>query len=502
MQFAFDAFGVLPRKHESDERFDETKKKSTQTALRRLAKEEGLLDENLGELLVTFSYLVAGALPRRESLAFGDVFFDLFETYRNALSTEGTYLTKLETAKWQMLERTAPRLAISLAKHIQQHNVAATGLLAPADEFWYLPKRDGNTWRWPLERVMRWAYDLAGTSVRQFHCPDGTDSALLDKNLESAKNWLAGRRLPSWSSLLKNFDESFNALDRTREKEGLPLLPEGQKVSIRTALFLSRASTYASTLVLKHFGDATLEEFCTRYCMVAERIVDNTKAVSEFVQELIVREHIPPSAWDGVWFDVVADYWDQFSERQVHVSQAVSSGRITVDEAIEESRPFGRLATLPFERPDALNPQHSIPDGFGELLLEGLDLQKSFELSLSRIDAYRTRLENRGLMDKLSWMVPWQQSTFYYREGRYTEAYPFIQAAYERAQYCAGAKQYELVNRYIELSAKNDKWKAFTQGIRWATYLGIEVRLLRKSEPTKEKLEFVYESLKRIVYPA
>ena len=51
LQFAFDAFGVLPRKHERGENFDEARKKSTQTALRRLAEEVGQLDENLGQLL-------------------------------------------------------------------------------------------------------------------------------------------------------------------------------------------------------------------------------------------------------------------------------------------------------------------------------------------------------------------------------------------------------------------------------------------------------------------
>lgn len=175
LQFAFDAFGVLSRKHERDENFDEVRKKSTQTALRRLANEVGQLDQNLGKLLPTFSYLIAGVLPPREILAFGDVFFDLFDTYRHTLKTEGTYLTKSETAKWFLLERAVPRLAISLAKQLQRYNVAADGLLVPPDALWYLPKRDGDSWRWPLERVMRWAYDLCGTSIQRFHWPDDTD---------------------------------------------------------------------------------------------------------------------------------------------------------------------------------------------------------------------------------------------------------------------------------------------------------------------------------------
>lgn len=500
LQFVFDACGVLPRKYEKDESFDEARKKSTQTALRRLAKEVGQLDPNLGKLLVTFSYLVAGVLPPREFWAFGDVFFDLFDTYRYVLKTEGTYLTKSETAKWFLLESAAPRLAISLAKHLQRYNVAADDLLVPADPFWYLPNQDGDSWQWPLERVMRWAYELAGTSIQRFHCPDDADLTLLGKNLESAKNWLAGRNLPSWSSLQRNFDESFEALDRFRAKQGLPALPEQKKVSIRTALFLSRAATYVSTLVTKHFGTETLQEFCNRHRLVAELAVDDVQRVREFVHQLIAREQLPPSEWDRVWFEVVTDYWHKFAARQDRMSQAVASGCLTVDEAIEKSRAFGGLATLQFEPPDIFAPQHAIPAGFAELLQDGLAVRKSSDLSISSIETYRARLENRGLTEALPWMVPWQRSTYYYREQRYAEAFQFIQEAYKCAQYCAGANQYLLVNQYVELAAKNDKRREFTQGIHWATYLGLETRWLRKRPPTDENLKFAFEVLKKAVY--
>ncbi|MFM0147633.1 hypothetical protein [Paraburkholderia sp. RL18-085-BIA-A] len=500
LQFVFDAFGVLPRKHERDESFDEARKKSTQTALRRLANEVGQLDPNLGKLLVTFSYLIAGVLPPREFWAFGDVFFDLFDTYRHALKTEGTYLPKSETAKWFLLESVAPRLAMSLAKHLQRHNVAADDLLVPADAFWYLPKRDGDSWQWPLERVMRWVYELSGTSIQRFHCPDDTDLALLGKNLDSAKNWLAGRNVPSWSSLLQNFAESFVALGRFRAKQGLQSLSEAQKVSIRTALFLSRAATDLSMLVLKHFGNETLQEFCNCFCLVAEHLLEDTHSVREFVQELIAREQIPASHWDEVWFNVVSDYWDQLAERQLAISHGLASGRITTDEAIVASRAFGRFAAFQFEHPEAFAPQHAFPDGFEELLRDGFALRKSRDLTMSSIEAYRTRLESRGLTETLSWMVPWQRSTYYYREQKYAEAYPFIKDAYERARYCAGAHQYLLVNQFIELSAKNDKWKEFTQGVHWATYLGFDVRWLRKKPPTKENLEFVFVVMKKATY--
>lgn len=499
LQFAYDAFGVLPRKHERDDHFDETRKKSTQTALRRLADEVGQLDENLGGLLATFSYLMAGVLPPREFLAFGDIFFDLFETYQHVLKTEGTFLSKARTVEWFALETAAPRLAISLAKHLQRYNVAADGLLVPTEAFWYLPKREGDGWQLPLAGVMRWAYDLAGTSIQRFHCPEDADQALLGKNLDSAKNWLAGRSLPSWSSLLRNFEESFEAQERYSAKQELPSLSEVQKLSIRTMLFFSRAATYV-TVALKQFGSEALEKFCNRYCLVAEAIQDNTQKVHDFVHKLIAREQLPASEWDRVWFEVTTDYWYKFVERQDLLSHGLASGAISIEEAIEASGSFGRLALLQFEHPDAFAPLHTVPVGFGELLFAGFALRKSADLSISSVEAYRTRLEDYGLIDALAWMIPWLQSTYHYRRGQYGEAYPFMRDAYERAQYCAGANQYKLVNQYIELCAKSDKWKEFTHAIRWARYLGIEVRWLRKNPPTQENLDFVFEVMKKAVY--
>jgi hypothetical protein len=99
-------------------------------------------------------------------------------------------------------------------------------------------------------------------------------------------------------------------------------------------------------------------------------------------------------------------------------------------------------------------------------------------------------------------MVPWQVATFYYRAEQYKEAYPFIQEAFEKAKYCAGGHQYLLLNQYIELAAKNDKWRDFKRGIEWATSLGFEVRWLRQDEPTEEKLLSVFEIMKKAVYAA
>lgn len=501
IQFAFDALGVFPRKHDDAASLDETKKKSTQKALQRLAVEDGTLDQQrLGEMIQTLSYLVAGSIPPRECFALGDTLLDLFDIYQEMLRDEGTFLSKSETAKYFLLSAAVLRLPVSIVKHLQRYNVAADTLVTPVDTYWYIPRKGPNGWIWPLENVMRWAYELAGTSIQKFHRPDAADLTTQEKNLESAKKWLAGLHLPAWPTLLNNFNESFEVLDQEQEKQGRASLSETQKNSIRTALFVTRASTYISKLVLHHYGDAVLQEFCLRYQIVADCVTDDARKIRDFVQKLIVADDIPPNEWDHVWFDVSTDYWVQFAVQHDAVEQALQQQQITMTEAAKINRSFGGLAALPFEKPEVFTPQHSMPPGFSEAICEGFTLQESADLNIEKIEIYAAHLENLKLCHVLPWMVSWQQATYHYRAERYKDAYQFIKKAFEKAQYCAGKNQYLLINQYIELAAKNDKWQDFKKGIEWATYLGFEVRWLRKDEPTEERLKSVFAIMKMARY--
>jgi hypothetical protein len=174
--------------------------------------------------------------------------------------------------------------------------------------------------------------------------------------------------------------------------------------------------------------------------------------------------------------------------------------QISEVQAAEMLRSLGRLAELPFKKPEISKLPHSIPPGFSRAVLDGLALRKSSEINTEKIEAYAKSLDDQSLRHVLEWMVPWQMATYYYCAERYEAAYPFIKDAFEKAQYCAGGHQYLLVNQFIELAAKNDKWRDFKRGIEWATYLGIETRWLRKDEPTQENLQFVFEIMKKAVY--
>lgn len=497
LQFVFNALGVLPRKHESDESFEEVRKKTTQAALRRLAREDGLLQPNLQALLETLSYLTAGALPPHAFFAFGEAFFDIFETYRHALKTEGTFLGKADSVKYFLHGYCAPRLAISVAKQLQRFNVEADGMMVPPTKFWYLPTHDGRAWEWPLERVMRWAYQLAETSCAQFHCPEMDSLASeLSKNLDNAKNWLKGEHLPSWTSLLRNFLDSFAAVNRTREKQKLPLLPKLLVSSVCSSLFLARAATAVAMEVVDHYGDEVLLEFCQRYRRIAESTVDATETVKRAVREYIEDKQLPVSKWDDAWFRVTSDYWQWFVEWQDKLRFATASHSLTKEQVLAASKKLGALSLLEFEAQEEIAVMHEPPPGFTELLLDGLALQKSRSLSLADIDAYSVRLWASKLHDTLPWMAPWMRSSLCYREQRYADAYAHAKEAYESAQYCAGAHQAHLVSQFIDLAAKNDKWKEFRKAVNWAEYLDIKVKPLNTTASDNEGLRKLFDGLK------
>ncbi|MOA27189.1 hypothetical protein D3C78_1480440 [compost metagenome] len=109
-------------------------------------------------------------------------------------------------------------------------------------------------------------------------------------------------------------------------------------------------------------------------------------------------------------------------------------------------------------------------------------------------------MSNCGLDSQLGWLVTWVRAVYHYCREEFDDAMRYFHLAFESAKYRAGSHQYKLVNHYIELAAKTDDRHAFNKGIEWAQYLGLEVRWLRGDEPTEEKLDFVYEIMKRARY--
>ena len=132
-------------------------------------------------------------------------------------------------------------------------------------------------------------------------------------------------------------------------------------------------------------------------------------------------------------------------------------------------------------------------------MLNGLALKASTTTE-DEIDRYELELKASDVGALLPWMVLWVRAVYLYRREDYKGAFEFFHSAFEQAKYCAGRNQYSLVNQYVEVSAKNNRWREFKKGVEWAQYLGLEIRFLRSNEPTEENLRGVFELMKKARY--
>ncbi len=171
VKLAYDAFGVLPRKDACHDDIDETQKKAIQKQLERLAKEEGGLLSNFGQVTQTLSSILTAYLPNIQiASAIGDLLDDLLNAYSRLVREEGTYLNKADTLRYFISIRAIPLLVVSLNQSLLKHRISDLALETPEDTFWYLPSvaEDGSLVM-PLEKVMRWVYMRCDLSQTQFH---------------------------------------------------------------------------------------------------------------------------------------------------------------------------------------------------------------------------------------------------------------------------------------------------------------------------------------------
>ncbi len=134
--------------------------------------------------------------------------------------------------------------------------------------------------------------------------------------------------------------------------------------------------------------------------------------------------------------------------------------------------------------------------GFPEALFKGFDLKRSTTTTEADVSAYEAEMRENGLLNSLGWMVHWNRALLHYRKHEDKDAFRHIENAFELAKYSAGKNQYQIVNQFIELAAKNNSWKSFKKGVFWAKYLGISIRWLRKDEPTDANLRGVFDLMK------
>ena len=505
IKLAYDAFGFLSLKNAKYD-FDETQKKTIQKRLGRLAKEEGHLASNADELIEFLGRILADYLPDARIMAiFGKTMSELHNTYIDLVRREGTYLGKAGTLRYFISLKAIPGLVISLNKNLLLYRGADTGLDMPSDPFWYLPSiAEDCTLTLPLAKVMRWAYGVCDSSQRQFHYPGKdteSDDYAQQNNLDNAVNWTRGATLPALPALIKNFNDSFEAMAQCGRE-----VPKPTQDSILTALVFARFTSYIAQELVSNVGVAYLKDACDQFREYAVWIAEDMNEFKAEMEPVMQRQTSEKDASD-TWLHACANYWGFFVAKlegsatklqQLHDAHPGQPLRKEVVAALTSKYgPFAVCSLMDVaKRQIAYRP----PVGFAEMLGQGFVLKRDSGTQWAQIDQYADQVKAYGLEEHLCWMEPWLRAVYHYRNDDFKTALVYYQAAFDNAKYRAGKNQYDLVNQYVEVAAKNDKRQSFKKGIEWAQYLGIEIRWLRDDEPTYERLNDVYETLKMARY--
>jgi len=413
VKLVYDAFGVLPRKEASRDDIDETQKKAIQKQLARLAKEEGGLLSNLGQVIQGLSNILTTYIPNIQIMsAIGDSLSDLLDAYNRLVSEEGTYLGKGQSVQYFISTTAIPVLVVSLNRSFLKHRLADLNLETPDDTFWYLPTAASDASQiLPLEKVMRWAYTRCGLSQTQFHYPGKnaqSDNNTLQQNLDSAIKWTRGVRLPALPALFKNFEESFTALAQNGRE-----VPKELQVSIFVALMIARVASYLAREITSAYDPQYLADACQQFRQYSVWIADD---VGEFKAELapVMAQQDSLESASLVWLTACIDYWVFFGSKLTAVADKVwqledarpgAPFREDVLEALKSR--YGLFAVC--THLDLLRRQSTFlpPQGFAELLNKGFELKSSAATQLEQIDDYAAQVTAYGLDEQLCWMVPW-----------------------------------------------------------------------------------------------
>lgn len=512
IKFAYDAAGVLPRKRIERTGLDDKDIKRIQKQLERLINEEGSLEDRCGELIQELAFELAGTIRNiKVNIAIGETMADLLEVYDAVVRNDGTYLPPKDSLRWFCGAHAIPRLVLSLHKHALRFNVTAEGFLTPMETDWYLPTISGASITWPLEKAMNWVYEHCRTSRTQFHISCKVvdqDDQEGRQSLENASNWLCGEAFPSWPGLHWNFSRSIDRLVAAEEPYGRSV-SEKEKESILYVLFLARLSTYVTKELHDAYGAEMLIDMIGRFKRHRDWLAVDLKAFKAETLTHIEGYGAPESATDKIWLEFSDRYWRWFADRAQDCAMSMQRLLETFD---DHTIPDDQVTQLCDQYGDytvrsILDSMYwasdlKNPECFPELLFKGFELKKNSSATDINVDAYEAEIKEKGLTTSLEWMVHWNRAGLCYKKDQDEEAFRHIQKAFNLAKYSAGRYQYPIVNQYIELAAKNNRWKNFKKGVAWASYLGLSVRWLRDDEPKEDNLREVFEFMKRVRYPA
>lgn len=510
LKFIFNATDVIS---------DSENKKSVQRQLQRLANEEGNISDNLEILFNIFHHNleafvddehVAGAISYSVLLA--------FNKYEEIVRKESVCISRDIVYKWLIENVLLNTLVFAQHKYFLMFNIPASGLIAPAEKYWWLPEIDESGIEWPLGKAFKWIYTSLNINQTHFHYPDHNDlkkkcdyrHCRLRQNLENASEWQRGDRIPSLENLLLNLNDSLHAMESTQQEKYRRKLDEKTRASFRIVLFIARISTVISKMLAENLGQEFVQTLVDDFKRQDRRLRRTSRILRHRIDEIQrIWGITKPSQLDNIWWEHSKSFWESFEDsfiRNIPMIQAWQREHATSKLGLLELRylsaHMGSFYAGQYLIQQRIAVHKWYSPRFFELHARGLELKNSGAITKEVIENYGLELKKENLDQNLKWLENWIWGTYYYRQEMWCEAYPYFQTAFDEAKYSAGSQQYKLVNQYIEICAKNNKWINFKKGVSWANYLGLQVRWLRGTDGTEDDMKMAYEVMKKAVYPA
>lgn len=486
----FNCSGLLPQREEPNNSIlSASDKKTLQMQLKRLADESSKIDGKLEELLLTLKKLLIKVIPNeRVACMVMEFVEELLVTYKAVLKDDGTYLSKKKTTQWFIKVYLLDRLLISFHKNYLLFNVADEKLNVPELISWALPEINSKKTTWPLAHAWKLIYNSLSISQSGFHNPDkDADDYRAIQNLEKAQRWVAGKQLPSVSSLYANLDYSLELLKSSKDGKTHRIVNDVQVNEFKLMLFIARAATFFFKELQKSFGGDFLLNVCKHIKGQSGRLKRINKKLGAELDS-IKSDYINLSVAekDGVNYQYIGQFWQRYAAQQ-HTGARLLQDYIQANAFKNTSRRevamvyiscVGSLQAYSLLEADNFNIREHMPRPFPELFGKGLKLKNSIS-SLERGQSFEKELKRKGLYETLGWLSDWCYANYYYRREDNVNANVFYKKAFSKAKYSAGGHQYKLVNQYIESCAKSNKYRDMKKAVAWANYLGIKVRWLR-----------------------
>lgn len=504
VRFAFSASGLLANRDRRDagapdkSPLTDTRVKTIQQQLKRLADESGALQPQLDALLEVFGQELSIYVTSRSlSVALTDLINDLYESYFNLIKHQGTHMSKGQSVR--TLTTLAVRTCVlSCVKQRFFESFEQSSELRPDAAFWFLPVEEEGELVTPLHKVLAWAYEACECTPAQFHRPSGRPDTAgqLARNLDTARKWkwLSKRGLPSMSALHRNLSQSFEALAMA----GHPIDEKLQKTIISFAA-VARIASHVAQEVEGAFGRAFLLQTCQQIQLYCSWLEPSLKAMSEEVQTLFAEHRMPHLTPEANRKTIAAFVWRRFEDRCSQANQIIQSSRgsdgaynpLCVQWVEQQYGPFAAFVDQDITSRWVIDK----PAKFDELMYEAMILRQLGTVTLENVDSLEARLIAAGVSARVPWVVPWLRGVVLYHADNFEEAAEHYAQAFLLGRYSAGAYQYKLINQYLEVMAKTGRWVAFKKGVYWARYLGLSVRFLRDAELTEQNIRGVFETM-------